>query len=87
MCGTPVIVTSKCCMRDIVKEAGFVVDLDHIELSKAIRILLNDDEQKKLFIEKGQQLVRERYTWDIVIDKILRVYESSPQPDRYHKLG
>lgn len=83
MCGIPVIVTSGCCMRDVVKEAGCVVDLDYLLLSNTIRTLLNDYDLKTTLIENGMHFVKERYTWDKVIVEMLEVYENLQKNSKY----
>lgn len=61
---------------DIVKHtgAGVVVDTP-LEASKAIAELLLDSEKRAKMVAMGREKVREHFSWDVVIHKILDAYK------------
>ncbi len=62
-CATPVIVTDRCQIADLVQDnLGFVVPYDKDRLRDAILNMLTDKELRTRFAEKGRILIKERYT-------------------------
>ena len=75
-CGTPVIVTDRCGIADIVDgNVGYVVEYDTDQLREAIFRILSDVELVRKFREKGRKLVGEYFSWDKIIKKIEGLYE------------
>ncbi len=75
-CGTPVIVTDRCGIADIVDgNVGCVVEYDTDQLREAIFRILSDVELVRKFREKGRKLVGEYFSWDKIIKKIEGLYE------------
>ena len=76
-CGTPVIVTDRCGIADIVDgKVGYVVEYDKDELRDAIIKVLSDDGLRKRFGEEGRRLVMREFNWDRVVKRIEKIYLS-----------
>ncbi len=79
-CSTPVICSTGCGIADIIdNQAGFAVPYDKEQLQQALWRMLNDDELRLSFGEKGRVLVRERFSWGKIIEQIEAVYDSTRQ--------
>jgi len=74
--GCPVVVTPEVGAAEIVREsgAGEVVDGDPAVLGPALARLLADEPQRLAMGERGRRVVRERYTWPAVAERMERVY-------------
>lgn len=76
LCGLPVIISPQCNFPEVeMAQAGKVVDVDVNPLAKALLELLKNSEACKEMGRRGAKLVRAEYTWDIVADKMLALYE------------
>ena len=76
-CGTPVIVTDRCSIADIVRDkVGFVVKFDENQLANAILKLLRDVELSKEFGKRGRKLVEEKLNWDRIVEDLVKIYVS-----------
>ena len=77
-CGTPVIVTDRCGIADIVDgKIGHVVEYDKDQLRDAIFKILSDEELRRRFGEEGRRLVGEEFGWDTIVRKIEGIYETT----------
>lgn len=75
-CGTPVVVTDRCGIADVVNgQAGLVVPYDKDALGKAIADILSDEKRRRDFGERGKLLVRERFSWSIIAERIEDIYK------------
>jgi len=75
-CGTPVIVTDCCGTADAVDgQAGLVVPYDKDQLRDGLLNMLNDDKMRLQLGEKGKLLVRERFSWSIIAERIEDIYK------------
>lgn len=75
-CGTPVIVTDRCGIADIVDgRIGYVVEYDKDQLRGAIIKVLSDEGLRKRFGEKGRKLIEEKFTWEKIIEQSEKIYE------------
>ncbi len=75
-CGTPVIVTDCCGLANVIdNQAGLVVSYDKEQLQHALLHILGDDKLRLQFGEKGKSLVREKFTWEKIVEQVERVYE------------
>ena len=74
-CGTPVIATSGCHIADVVSHAGIVVDYDADQLKDAILSLVKDENLAKNLGKKGRDLVFKQFDQDIIIDKVIQIYQ------------
>ena len=76
-CGTPVIVTDRCGIADIVEKVGYVVEYDKDQLRDAIIKVLNDEGTGRRFREEGMKLVRGEFGWGQIVIKIEGIYETT----------
>ena len=74
-CGTPVIITDRCGIADIVEKVGYVVKYDKDQLRDAIFKVLSDKGLRGIFSEEGKRLVGEEFGWDKVVRKVEAIYE------------
>ena len=75
-CGTPVIVTDRCGIADVIdSQAGLVVPYDEEQLRNAVLKLLDDDKMRQRFSQKGKLLVREKFNWERIVEQIEGLYE------------
>jgi glycosyltransferase involved in cell wall biosynthesis len=74
-CGTPVIVTDRCGIADVIdNRAGLVVPYDKDQLRDAILHMLSGDKHMQDFSRNGKSLVRERFNWEIIAEQVERIY-------------
>ncbi len=74
-CGTPVIVTDRCGIADVINgQAGLVVPHDEEQLQHAFLHLLGNDKMRLQFGEKGKLLVRKTFNWKKIAEQVERVY-------------
>lgn len=74
-CGTPVIVTDRCGIANIVNNnVGYVVEHNKDQLQDAIFKILTNVELRRYFGEGGKKLVREKFSWDIVVEQLEKIY-------------
>jgi glycosyltransferase involved in cell wall biosynthesis len=75
-CGTPVIVTDRCGIADIVDgKVGYVVEFDKDQLGDAILELLGSDDLRAELGGKGKKLMKEEFGWDGIVRKVEKIYE------------
>ena len=77
-CKLPVIGSNVGSIPDIIEDGknGFMVNPDGVDaLSEKIKILLEDGELRKKFAEEGYKTVQEKFTWDIVLREMDKLYE------------
>lgn len=76
-CGTPVIVTDRCGLANIIDEqAGLVVPYDEDALGKAIVEILSDINEKQEYGVKGKLLVREELNWAKITKQLEDIYRN-----------
>lgn len=76
LCGLPVIISPQCNFPEVeMARAGKVVDVEVNPLAKVLIEFLKNPDAGKEMGKQGAKLVREAYTWDIVADKMLALYE------------
>jgi glycosyltransferase involved in cell wall biosynthesis len=75
-CGTPVIVTDRCGIANIINDnnVGYVVEYNKEQLQDAIFKILTNDELRRYLGGGGKTLVREKYSWDIVVEQLEKIY-------------
>ena len=74
-CGTPVIVTDRCGIADIIdNEVGYVVQYDEEELENALFKILTNDALRERFKENAKRKSND-YNWDMIIERIEKVYK------------
>ena len=75
-CGTPVIVTDRCGIADVIDgQAGLVVAYDKEQLQNGLLQMLGDDKMRLRFGEKGKLLVREKFNCEKIAEQMERVYK------------
>jgi glycosyltransferase involved in cell wall biosynthesis len=75
-CGTPVIVTDRCGIANIIKDkAGLVVPYAAAPLKDALYKILADDKKRQQYGRDGQALVRRKYGWGAIAAKTAQVYQ------------
>ena len=76
-CGTPVVVTDRCGIADIIDgQAGLVVPYDKDQLANAILNILSDEKKRREFSEKGGLLVREQFNWEKIAGQMEGIYQA-----------
>ena len=74
-CGTPIITTNNSDKLDWIHgKVGYVVEYDKDQLRDAIFKILSDVELRRYFGEGGKKLVREKFSWDIVVEQLEKIY-------------
>ncbi len=64
-------------VRDVAGEAGFLFPPgDYMRLSEIISEVLSDERKVKAIGERGKRVVREKYSWDVVVDSLVKLYET-----------
>ncbi|MBZ0303187.1 MAG: glycosyltransferase [Anaerolineae bacterium] len=75
--GLPVILSPGCSMPEAAEYgAGLIVEPACEPLSAALRELLTNPTQRESMGRKGQQLIRNQFTWDAVAVQLEQVYRS-----------
>jgi len=72
---TAVMLSPACNFPEVESEnAGVIVASDADAMASAMRPLLSDPDRLRAMGEAGRRLVSERYTWDIVTDRLIDLY-------------
>lgn len=72
----PIVATDTVGFKEIVGDAGLVVDTGNIEkISKALKRLVLDTSLRKEYGEKGRKRVKELYDWDENVSKMEILYD------------
>ena len=75
-CGTPVICSKGCGIANVIDgETGIAVSYNEDQVENAIIKILNNDNLRKRFGEKGKKLVMEKFGWDSVVRTVDGIYE------------
>ena len=76
-CGTPVIVTCNCGVKEwISSDVGRVVNFDENRLADAIFEILSNEKLRKRLGANGSRLVEEEFSWDKIARKTENLYET-----------
>lgn len=76
-CGTPVIITDRCNIGDIVaSQAGIVIPYDEGQLTEALLSMLSDDKMRQYFGNKGKLLVRDKFNWENIAEQVEKIYST-----------
>jgi glycosyltransferase involved in cell wall biosynthesis len=73
-CGTPVIVTERCGMANLVEGAGVVAEHNEISLSDAISRILNDECLRGELSRQGKRMVMDNFVWSKVVKEVEGIY-------------
>jgi glycosyltransferase involved in cell wall biosynthesis len=72
----PVVISPQCNFAEVATAgAGKIVAVDVDPLAKTLIELLKDRHARQEMGKRGAKLVREKYTWDIVADRMLALYQ------------
>ena len=75
-CGKPLVLTKNNHIHDWVDgNVGIACDDDKDSLRKAIEAALFDDDLSAVYGEKGKELIKTKYNWDIINKQILDIYK------------
>ena len=80
LCGTPIIVTKDTGCGEMVAEAdaGYLVQYGNLsELTNTMRQILDDPAEARDKAQKGRQYIIENLSWQRIIEKYERLYESA----------
>lgn len=76
-CGTPIIVTDRCGIANLVDDkVGCVVEFDKSQLRNTMFKVLSNEKLRRKFGENGRKLVDERFDWGKIIDRVEKVYSA-----------
>ncbi|MBN1314033.1 MAG: glycosyltransferase family 4 protein [Anaerolineales bacterium] len=75
-CGTPVVVSNRASLPEVVGDAGIMVPADnHVEMALAIRRIFEQEELRKALIHKGFARAAQ-FTWRNTAAETLKLYEN-----------
>jgi len=89
MCGIPILVNKGTSTADkVLKEnCGLIIDAEDVnEIKKAIMKLRDDPELCKLLGTNGRKAYEERYSWDIMGQKLIDLYQDLTKSSDDHPL-
>lgn len=76
-CGTPIVVSNTPALAETTGSFALAHEPDdYIGISKSIQTLLKDQTVRRHQVALGQQWVSNHYTWEIISQKTLQVYDS-----------
>lgn len=76
-CGTPVIVTDRCGIADVIDgQVGLVVPYYKEQLQHALLYMLGDNKIRLQFGEKGKLLVHEKFNWQKITEQVENIYSN-----------
>lgn len=74
--GLPVIITKNCFFDEVTDHgAGIVTDGSPEQLSQALASVVSDEGTRRRMSENAKRLVREKYNWDEIAKRSIRLYE------------
>lgn len=77
-CGTPVVITDRCGIADVIGNVGgLVVPYDKDLLAGALLSVLSQADLRRRLGQQGRSLVAGRYDWSIVANRMMDVYDTS----------
>ena len=80
---TAVMLSPGCNFPEVeVAGAGVVVDADPAAMADVMMRLLSDRDELRAMGTRGRRLVAERYSWDVIADRLIDVYERGARQHR-----
>ena len=71
-----VIITNHCQLPDVGSHnAGLIVSTEVSEITEGLRYLIDNPNDRQSMGFNGHQLVKNKYTWDVIGDNYLNMYE------------
>ncbi|MDZ8188195.1 MAG: glycosyltransferase [Nostoc sp. ChiSLP02] len=76
--GVPVLLTPGVALASVVQEhqLGYVVQMDVVAIALAIEKYLTHPQEGKNMGDRARQTIREKYTWEKIVTKIIDVYQA-----------
>ena len=77
-CGTPVITTTNCSMREFIKNGknGILIKShDASSLAEAIKLIYNDNKLRERFSKNARTEIINNWDWGVKIKKVEKIYE------------
>ncbi len=74
-CSTPVIITDRCGIADLINEVGYVVEYDEDQLKDTLLEVLNSEGLRKRLGDRGKRFVTEELDWDVIVKKVENMYK------------
>jgi glycosyltransferase involved in cell wall biosynthesis len=76
-CGVPVVMSDACRFPEAASAgAALVVPLEATALAGALRGLLANSQQADAMGRAGRELIRRRYTWPVIADRLVEAYRT-----------
>lgn len=78
-CHCPVIGTDTGGISEIITngKTGLIAEPKNaVSLAEKIEILLKDNKTRKMTIENGYKMIQKKFTWNVITDRFINVYES-----------
>jgi glycosyltransferase involved in cell wall biosynthesis len=70
-CGSPVIITDRCTIGDLIHgQAGIVISYDKEQLVGALSSMLSDDKMRQDFGDRGRLLAHKRFSWGKIAGQV-----------------
>jgi len=77
-CSIPVITTDRCGIAAAVDgQAGLVVPHDKEQIENALLHMLSDDKMRRDFGERGNLLVRDKFNWEKIAERVESIYKNT----------
>jgi len=81
-CGTPVIITDRCGIADVVEgNVGYVVEFNKYQLKEALIKILSNNKIRTQFSKRCRRLVEEEFNEDLCFSKLEKAYEDAIMTD------
>lgn len=74
-CGTPVVITERCAMSNLIGESGRVSKFDKNSLKNSIIEMLDDKNNRKASIS-GKKMVKEKFDISVTVKQMESIYEN-----------
>jgi glycosyltransferase involved in cell wall biosynthesis len=77
-CQTPVILTDRCGIADVINgQMGLVVPYDKEALCKALLHILSDNKLRQHFEQQSQSLIHQHFTWHKIVGRVEEIYQNA----------
>lgn len=74
--GTPVIGTNVGAMKDLIKDAGILCEPKNSrQIADALIRLLSDKDTRNKMGKRGVEIIKEKFTWNVITKKYIEIYE------------
>ncbi|MBV8818949.1 MAG: glycosyltransferase family 4 protein [Acidobacteriaceae bacterium] len=74
-CGTPVVTSNVSALPEVVGEAAWIVNPEHVfDIARGIREVLLDEQLREMLIRRGREQVK-RFSWECTAAQVLETYK------------